>query len=103
MFKKNRLSFSNKDYTMGGIVASIFSIIALVILGYSIYLSFSVRGLGGSIIGGLGLLAMLVSLFGFIFGLVSYREKEKNYSFSFFGTFTNGLILVLLVFFIIMA
>ncbi len=103
MLKKTKLSFSNKDYAVGGIVSGVLAVISIVILGYSVYLSFMARGLGGAMIGGLGLLSMLLAFFGFIFGVVSYREEDKHYGFSFFGTLANGLILILLVFFIIMA
>lgn len=101
MFKRTRLRFSNKEYTVGGIVASTIAVLSLLILGYSVHLSFAARGMGTELVGALGLLAMILSLFGLIFGLLSYKEQDKRYGPSFFGTFTNGLILILLILFIL--
>lgn len=101
MFKKTRLRFSDKEYTIGGVLSSVLAIIALAVLGYSIYLSFMARGEGMTEVGAYGLLAMVLSFFGVVFGLLSYKEQDKRYGTSFFGTFTNGIILILLVLFIL--
>ncbi len=101
MFKKTRLRFSDKEYTIGGVLSSALAIIALAVLGYSIYLSFMARGEGMTEVGAYGLLAMVLSFFGVVFGLLSYKEQDKRYGTSFFGTFTNGIILILLVLFIL--
>lgn len=101
MVKKTRLKFSDKEYTIGGILSSVLALIALAVLGYSVYLSFMARGEGMAQVGAYGLLALVLSFFGIIFGLLSYREQDKRYGASFFGTFTNGIILVLLVLFIL--
>lgn len=101
MFKKTRLRFSDKEYTIGGVLSSVLAIIALAVLGYSIYLSFMARGEGMTEVGAYGLLAIVLSFFGVVFGLLSYKEQDKRYGTSFFGTFTNGIILILLVLFIL--
>lgn len=101
MLKKTRLRFSDKEYTIGGVLSAVLAIIALIILGYSIYLSFMAGGEGRTEVGAYGLLAMVLSFFGIIFGLLSYKEQDKRYGVSFFGTFTNGIILILLVLFIL--
>lgn len=101
MFNKTRLRFSNKEYTVGGVVASALAILSLAILAYDIRLSFAARGMGAEIVGTLALLSMILSFFGLIFGILSYREQDKRYGPSFFGTLANGLILVLLVLFIL--
>lgn len=101
MFKKTRLRFSDKEYTIGGVLSSVLAIAAFIILGYSIYLSFVARGEGMTEVGAYGLIAMVLSFFGTILGLLSYKEQNKRYGISFFGTFTNGIILILLVLFIL--
>lgn len=100
MFNRTKLKFSTKEYTIGGVVASAIALISLFILGYSIWLSFAARGLGEELVGVLGLLSMVLSVFGLAFGLLSYKEQDRKYGPSFFGTFTNGLILIVLVLFI---
>ena len=100
MFGNSKLRFSKKEYTIGGVISSTLSLISIILIGYSVYVSFSLRGMGGQNVGTLALLAMVISIFGLIFGILSYKEQDKHYGASFFGTFTNGLILVLLILFL---
>lgn len=51
--------------------------------------------------GAYGLLALVLSLFGLIFGLLSYKEQDKRYGVSFLCTFINGIIIVMLILFIL--
>ena len=77
------------------------AVASLLSLGYSIWLSFVARGEGSMQVGAYGLLALVLSFFGLIFGLLSYKEQDKRYGISFFGTFTNGVIIVMLILFIL--
>lgn len=99
--KKTKLRFSYKEYTIGGVLSSALAVISVIVLGYSIMLSFNARGEGSAQVGAYGLLALVLSLFGVIFGLLSYKEQDKRYGISFFGTFTNGVIFVMLILFIL--
>ena len=101
MISKSKLRFSKKEYTIGGIISTTLALLAIVVLGYSVHISYSARGMGTEIVGALGMLALIISLFGFIFGVLSYKEQDKHYGASSFGTFTNGLILILLILFIL--
>ena len=91
MFKKTRLRFSDKEYTIGGVLSSALAVISFIVFGYSVSLSFRARGEGSQIL----------AVFGLIFGLFSYKEQDKRYGASFFGTFINGIIVVILVLFIL--
>lgn len=99
--KKTKLRFSYKEYTIGGVLSSALAVISVIVLGYSIMLSFKARGEGSAQVGAYGLLSLVLSLFGVIFGLLSYKEQDKRYGISFFGTFTNGVIIVMLILFIL--
>ena len=99
--KKTKLRFSYKEYTMGGILSSALAIISLLSLGHSIMLSFRARGEGTMQVGAYGLLSLVLSIFGLIIGILSYKEQDKRYGTSFFGTFTNGIIIVMLLLFIL--
>ena len=90
--KKTKLRFSYKEYTIGGVLSSALAVFSLLALGYSILLSFRARGEGSMQVG---------ALFGLIFGLLSYKEQDKRYGVSFFGTFINGIIIVMLILFIL--
>ena len=95
--KKTKLRFSYKEYTIGGVLSSALAVFSLLALGYSILLSFRARGEGSMQVGAYGLLALVLSLF----GLISYKEQDKRYGVSFFGTFINGIIIVMLILFIL--
>ena len=99
--KKTKLRFSYKEYTIGGVLSSALAVFSLLALGYSILLSFRARGEGSMQVGAYGLLALVLSLFGLIFGLLSYKDQDKRYGVSFFGTFINGIIIVMLILFIL--
>ena len=92
MFKKTRLRFSDKEYTIGGVLSSALAVISFIVFGYSVSLSFRARGEGSQQVGAYGLLALILAVFGLIFGLFSYKEQDKRYGASFFGTFINGII-----------
>ena len=99
--KKTKLRFSYKEYTIGGVLSSMLACISLFVLGHSILLSFNARGEGTMRVGAYGFLSLVLSLFGLVFGILSYKEQDKRYGISFFGTFTNGIIIVLLILFIL--
>lgn len=99
--KKTKLRFSYKEYTMGGVLSSALAVISLFVLGHSIMLSFKARGEGTMQVGAYGLLSLVLSIFGLIIGILSYKEQDKRYGTSFFGTFTNGIIIVMLLLFIL--
>lgn len=102
MEKKTRLSFSNRELTMGGILSSVLAVISVALFVKSIMISYDARGLGSEMVGALGLISLVLSFFGTIIGLLSYKEQDKNYGPSFFGTFTNGLMFIILILFIMM-
>ena len=56
--------------------------------------SFAMRGNAGVWVGGLGLIAILVSVYGFSVGMRSFREKRVSYSFSTFGSIACGIMSV---------
>ena len=101
IMKRTKLRFSYKEYTIGGMLSSVLACLALAALVYSVALSFGARGEGSAQVGAYGLLSLVMSFFGLIFGLLSYKEQDKRYGGSFFGTFTNGIIIVVLIMFIL--
>ena len=99
--KKTKLRFSYKEYTIGGVLSSALALISILVLGHSILLSFRARGEGTMQVGAYGLLSLVLSVFGLIIGLLSYKEQDKRYGISFLGTFINGIIIVMLILFIL--
>ena len=101
MFRKRGLKFSGKDYTIGGLISLSLGLVAAATIIYAIWISFSARGQGDIMVGNLGVISLLISFFGLIFGLISYREEDRDYRFSFIGTLLSGIVFILLIFFIL--
>ncbi|MEE0314451.1 DUF6142 family protein [Eshraghiella crossota] len=94
---KHKYKFTNKKHSVGGVVATIMAVAAIVLIVFSIVLSFKARGEGGEIVGSLALMALAFSVFGLIIGLLSYREFDRYYTFSLIGSLINGIIIILLI------
>lgn len=94
---KHKYKFTNKKHSIGGVISSLMALSAIVLIVLAVVRSFKARGIGGESVGILALLALAFSVFGFITGLLSYRENDRYYTFSFIGSLFNGVILVLLI------
>lgn len=94
MKKRFRYSFTKKEETEGGVASVIFSVISLILFLATAGISFFREGKAGMWIGSLGFMAFLFSVSGFLIGIRSFHEKEKNYRFSVMGSMANGVISV---------
>ena len=87
--------FDNKKYTTGGILSLILFVLAAAVLGLEIWVSYRACGEGGILLGAVGFMVLLVSLSGFIIGIMSFQEEDRHYLFSRLGTLLNfALILI---------
>ncbi|MBE5926733.1 MAG: hypothetical protein E7270_07205 [Lachnospiraceae bacterium] len=89
--------FTNKRYAKEGIISSILGVLSVVCLITGIFRSFEARGNGDSIVGLLGMGALLMSLTGLIFGIKSFKDEDKFYTFSKLGIFICGFILICMI------
>ena len=89
--KRFKYSFAKKEDSEGGRSSVIFAGIALVITLAAVIISFAMNGKAGNWIGSLGLMAALFSVAGFVIGIRSFHEQEKNYRFSVLGAMVNGV------------
>lgn len=94
---KHKYKFSNKKHSLGGVVSSVMSAAALLLFGRALFLSYNARGEGGMEVGSYALSALAVAFFGCIMGILSYRESDRYYTFSFIGALINGLMAILLI------
>jgi hypothetical protein len=94
---KRKYKFTNKKHSVGGVLSTLMALVAIGLIVVSIVISFKARGEGGAEVGTLSLMALVVSVFGLIMGLLSYREIDRDNSFSFMGSLLNGIITILLV------
>lgn len=98
----NKYKFSDKSQTLGGVISTLMGIASLCCLIYGIYMSFTKGGAAGLEVGGLGLLALMLSVIGTIMGLLSFKEDNKFYTLSKIGSLMCGILTVFLVSVLIM-
>ena len=53
------------------------------------------RGKGGLYLGAMGILAMGLSIYGFLLGLKSFSEVNRNFLYSTTGSVANGILTVI--------
>ncbi len=94
MKRKFKYSFARKKEAEGGIISSIYAGFSLGLFIVSAILSFYLEGNAGRWIGTFGLMAILFSACGFVTGLKSFKEKDRNYRFSAIGSLLSGVFLV---------
>lgn len=87
--------FDNKKYTTGGILSLILFVLVAAVLGLEIWVSYRARGEGGILLGAVGFMGLLVSLSGFIIGIMSFQEEDRHYLFSRLGTLLNFALLLI--------
>lgn len=91
---KKGYKFTDKKQSPMGISSSIIGIIAVGLIIYGINVSFKADGYGGSIIGILGSISMVLSAVGLVLGLRSFKNDDVFYLFSWFGSIINSISLI---------
>lgn len=90
-----KYKFTDKHHTVGGIFSMILGMASVAIMYICVRISYESAGNAGGIVGGLGLFAMALSMFGCISALLSFKEKDKYYFFSKVGSYFCGILTVL--------
>lgn len=90
--EKHGYKFTNKNNSRGGIIATVLGVIAIILLCIGIYISYANKGDAGIQVGMLGALSFIISGIGLINGLLSFKEKDRFYIFSFVGCGVSGII-----------
>lgn len=94
---RHKYKFSNKKHSVGGVISVLMAIVAIILFVLAINISFKAGGEGGTIVGSYALCSMFVAIFGCIVGMLSYKESDRYYTFSFIGSLANGLITIILI------
>lgn len=94
---RHKYKFSDKKHSVGGVISSVMALCSILILIRAIVISFQARGEGGIAVGNYSLLALTVAVFGTVIGLLSFRETERYYTFSFSGSLVNGIMSIFLI------
>lgn len=97
MFNKfKKYKFTDKKRSKGGVISSLLFVLALLLIGSSIYFSFKKAGNGGIEVGLTAMLSLIVSFSGFIVGVKSFKEDNVFFGYSWFGTVGNTALWLIL-------
>ena len=93
--KKNKNSFAKKKHSGQGIASTVFAGISLGIFCAAALCALIFHGKGGMYLGALGLIAIGLSAYGFVVGLKSFSEKNRDQLFCKIGAVGNGVLMVI--------
>ncbi|MDO4275311.1 MAG: hypothetical protein Q4D16_16695 [Eubacteriales bacterium] len=94
MARRYRYAFAKKKEAEKGKLSVGLAAASFLLFLAAVLLAFFLEGSLGYLVGGTSLFAMLLSVYGFIMGLVSFSEEERNHRTSIIGSITNGIIMV---------
>lgn len=94
MAKRYRYSFTKKKEASGGKLSVSLAAFSAALFIAAVLTAFLAEGRFGYVVGGLSLFATLLSVYGFIMGLLSFSEEQRNHRTSIIGSILNGLIMV---------
>ncbi|MGN0374467.1 MAG: DUF6142 family protein [Butyrivibrio sp.] len=93
---KHKYKFSTKKHSIGGVISTVMFPCSLALFIWAVVVSFQSKGKGGSVVGEIALTSFAVALFGCIIGMLSYKESDRYYTFSFIGSLLNGIMTILM-------
>ena len=94
MARRYRYSFAKKKEAKDGKVSVGISAASLILFIAAVMTAFLGGEKLGTLVGGISLFAALISVYGFIIGLKSFSEKDRNHRTSMVGSIANGIIMV---------
>lgn len=95
MHKKKRKIYTDKKHAVKGIIATVLALVALIVFGAIIYISFINGGEADMWIGSLALISILLGVVGLILGLMSFRTENSYKLFAQIGSFLNVFVLLI--------
>ena len=90
--KRYKYSFTKKRHTRGGVESSILALMSGLLFFGAAICSLVMSGQGGMY---LGILALGLSVYGFILGLKSFSEQNRAFLYSKIGSVANGVLMVI--------
>ena len=86
--------FTDKKHTIGGVIATAMGIVALIVLLVAIFVSYRNGGKAGISVGNMAFASLMLSFFGTIIGLLSFKEQDKYYNLSYVGSLGCGILTI---------
>lgn len=96
LFSK-KYKFTNKKISKGGVMSSLFAVVAVSLLVAGVYISYKAKGDGGMDVGILGIASFLLSVSGFIIGIRSFKNEEAFLGLPWFGVVANAIIWIFMM------
>lgn len=94
MAKRYRYSFVKKKEAEKGKLSVGLAAASLILFLAAVLTAFALNGAYGFIVGGICLFATMLSVYGFIMGLLSFSEEKRTHRTSIVGSILNGIIMV---------
>lgn len=94
MAKRYRYSFTKKKEAGKGKLSVGLAAGSALLFVTAVVAAFLLEGKLGFLVGGVGLFATLLSVYGFIMGLRSFSEENRSHKTSIIGSITNGVIMI---------
>lgn len=98
----NKVKFSDRHASVGGILSIIFGVTAIILIITGVVMSFVYQGSGPMVVGALGVSAFLFDAGGLCIGLLSFKESDKYYRVSIIGSMLCGILFVFMMGIILM-
>lgn len=95
MAKRYKYSFTRKNEAKGGREALVLAGISFAAFLVLIFVSFAFSGNGGTILGAVGLFAMILAVYGFCLGLKGLSERNTGHRYAAIGTIAAGGVSIL--------
>ena len=97
LIKKNYM-FTNKSHPERGIMSTILGILSDGAIGLAVFCSFKAAGATNARLACVLLMALIFSVVGLVFGIVSRLEKERFYFFPNVGIILNSIAVLAIAF-----
>ena len=94
MAKRYRNSFVKTKEAEKGKLSVGLAAASLILFLAAVLTAFALNGAYGFIVGGICLFATMLSVYGFIMGLLSFSEEKRTHRTSIVGSILNGIIMV---------
>ena len=94
--RKSIIKFQGRTHSKRGMASLILGVLVIVTVLTAFFLSGVNKGNGGVLLGIIGLSGFAISIFGFILGIKSFKEKDIFFVAPVLGVGSNGVMLVVL-------
>ena len=93
--RKFKYKLLKKKHSPKGVLSSVLAGVSLLLFFAAVFCSLVFHGNGGLYLGAMGLIAIALSVYGFLLGLKSFGDKERDLFYCKVGALGNGVLMVI--------